>query len=138
MFIASCFSCRQMWQATGNRQQAKFMNNYCKSYATCKIFDSPIILHFNIYFFLLNFYTYRALRKQYEQIRLTLSLPWFFINKKLILVVIYLIFIYLKYFTNTVVTNIKRNACRLLHSCISISKKERRRKLFRFNLVTTV
>ena len=38
----------------------------------------------------------------------------------------------------TVVTNIKRNDCRLLHSGISISKNERRRKLFRFNLVTTV
>ena len=39
---------------------------------------------------------------------------------------------------HTVVTNIKRNDCRLLHNGISISKKERRRKLFRFNQVTTV
>ena len=38
----------------------------------------------------------------------------------------------------TVVTNIKRNNCRLLHNGISILQKERRRKLFRFNLVTTV
>ena len=38
----------------------------------------------------------------------------------------------------TVVTNIKRNDCRLLHRAISISQKERRRKLFRLNLVTTV
>ena len=37
-----------------------------------------------------------------------------------------------------VVTNIKRNDCRLLHSGISISKKERRLKWFRFNLVITV
>ena len=36
------------------------------------------------------------------------------------------------------VTNIKRNDCRLLHNDISISPKKRRRKLFRFNLVTTV
>ena len=36
------------------------------------------------------------------------------------------------------VTNIKWNDCRLFHSGISISKKERRRKLFCFNLVTTV
>ena len=35
-------------------------------------------------------------------------------------------------------TNIKRKDCRLLHSGISISKKKRRRKLFHFNLVTTV
>ena len=39
---------------------------------------------------------------------------------------------------STVVTNIKRNDCRLLNNGIYISKKERRRKLFRFNLVTTV
>ena len=38
----------------------------------------------------------------------------------------------------TVVTNIQRNDCRLLHRSISISKKERSGKLFRFNLVTTV
>ena len=38
----------------------------------------------------------------------------------------------------TVVAKLKRNDCRLLHSGISISKIERRRKLFRFNLVTTV
>ena len=38
----------------------------------------------------------------------------------------------------TVVTNIKRIDCRLPHSGISISKRERRRKLFRFNLVITV
>ena len=31
-----------------------------------------------------------------------------------------------------------RNDCRILHSGISISKKERRRKLLRFNLGTTV
>ena len=37
-----------------------------------------------------------------------------------------------------VVTNIKRNDGRLLLSGISTSKKGRRRKLFRFNLVTTV
>ena len=36
------------------------------------------------------------------------------------------------------VTHIKRNECRLLCSGISISKKERRRNLFRFNLVTTL
>ena len=36
------------------------------------------------------------------------------------------------------VTNIKLNYCRLFHSGISISKKERRRKLFGFNLVTIV
>ena len=36
-----------------------------------------------------------------------------------------------------VVTNIKRNHCRLLHSGIYISNKERRHKVFRFNLVTT-
>ena len=35
------------------------------------------------------------------------------------------------------VTNIKRNDCRLFHSGLSISKKERRRKLIRFNLATT-
>ena len=35
-------------------------------------------------------------------------------------------------------TNVRRNDCRLFHSGISISKKERRRKLFHFNLVTTV
>ena len=40
--------------------------------------------------------------------------------------------IYLK-----IVTIIKRNDCRLLHNGISISKSERRRKLFRFNLVTS-
>ena len=38
----------------------------------------------------------------------------------------------------TVVINIKRNNCRLLHSSISISKKERRRNIFRFKLVTPV
>ena len=38
----------------------------------------------------------------------------------------------------TVETNKKRTDCRLLHSGISISKKERRRKLFHFNLVTTL
>ena len=37
----------------------------------------------------------------------------------------------------TVVTNIKRNDCRLLYRGIYISKKERRHKLFSFNLVTT-
>ena len=36
------------------------------------------------------------------------------------------------------VTNITRNDCRLLHSGVIISKKERRRKLFLFNMVTTV
>ena len=41
------------------------------------------------------------------------------------------------YFT-TVETNVKRKDCRLLHSGISISKKEQSRKLFHFNLVTTV
>ena len=40
---------------------------------------------------------------------------------------------YLSYFHTTVVTNIKRNDCRRLHNAISISQKERRRKLFRFN-----
>ena len=39
---------------------------------------------------------------------------------------------------HTVITNIKRNDCRLLRSGISISKKEQRRKLFSINLVTTV
>ena len=39
---------------------------------------------------------------------------------------------------HTVVTNIRRNDCRLLHGGISTSNKVRRRKLFRFNLVTTV
>ena len=38
----------------------------------------------------------------------------------------------------TVVTNIKRNDCRLFHARISISKKEGKRKLFCFNLVITV
>ena len=38
----------------------------------------------------------------------------------------------------TVVTNKKRNDCRLLQRGISISKKERRRKLFRFHLFITV
>ena len=38
----------------------------------------------------------------------------------------------------TVITNIKWNDCRLLHNNISISKKERRLKLFRFNVVTVV
>ena len=38
----------------------------------------------------------------------------------------------------TVVTKLKRNDCRLLHNDISISKKEGRRKLFRYNLITTV
>ena len=42
------------------------------------------------------------------------------------------------YTLHTVVTNINRNDCRLLHSGIFISKKERRRKLFCFNLVITV
>ena len=41
-------------------------------------------------------------------------------------------------FKYMVVTNIKLNDCRLHHSGIYISKKERRRKLFWFNLVTTV
>ena len=38
----------------------------------------------------------------------------------------------------TVVTDITRNDCRLLHGGISFSKNERRSKLFRFNLVITV
>ena len=38
----------------------------------------------------------------------------------------------------TVVTNIKRNDCRLIHSIITIWKKGGRHKLFRFNLVTNV
>ena len=46
--------------------------------------------------------------------------------------------IFYKKYVYTVVTNIKRNDCRLLRNGIYISKKERRRKLFRFNLVTTV
>ena len=37
-----------------------------------------------------------------------------------------------------VVTNINQYYCLLLHSAISISKKEQRCKLFRFNLVSTV
>ena len=40
--------------------------------------------------------------------------------------------------TSTTETNIKRNDCRLHNSDISMSKKERRRKLIHFNLVTTV
>ena len=39
---------------------------------------------------------------------------------------------------NTVITNIKRNVCRLFPSCISISKTEWRHKLFLFNLVIPV
>ena len=39
---------------------------------------------------------------------------------------------------NTVITNIKWNDCHLLPNGISISKKEQRRKLLRFKLVTTV
>ena len=38
----------------------------------------------------------------------------------------------------TNVTKLTRNDCRLLHRGIYISKRERRRKLFRFNSVTTV
>ena len=41
-------------------------------------------------------------------------------------------------YQTTVVTNIKRNDFSLLHNGISISKEKRRRKLFRFNLVTIV
>ena len=37
-----------------------------------------------------------------------------------------------------VVTNIKRNDCRLIYSDITILKKGGRHKLFRFNLVTSV
>ena len=47
-------------------------------------------------------------------------------------------FLGILYFICTVVTNTKRNDCHLLHSSISISKKEPRYKVFRFNLVTTV
>ena len=44
---------------------------------------------------------------------------------------------FLEIYIRPVVTNIKRNDCRLLHRGIFISTKERRRKLIRFNLVTT-